>query len=239
MLLMLLGAGTNIFALGDEMITENHKNRSKIIDVPYSSQTDIVFGCEAVSGTMLLNYYGYEIDKKEFTDQYLIQKDWYVGEDKIIYGPDPNSAYVGNPYIDSGLNCGFGCFANATAKSIDLVLEENHRTKVTTGMNLADLVDNYIDQDIPVLVWATMDMKQSYLSMTWTINYADEDSPYKVRDQYTWIAGEHCLVFVGYDEENYYFNDPYKNHGLIGYNKELVTQRFWELGKQSLVILPQ
>jgi uncharacterized protein YvpB len=51
------------------------------------------------------------------------------------------------------------------------------------------------------------------------------------------MKGEHCLVLVGYDDNNYYFNDPYKNHGVIPYEKKLVNQRFLELGKQSVVIL--
>ncbi len=39
-----------------------------------------------------------------------------------------------------------------------------------------------------------------------------------------------------YDDDNYYFNDPYENHGLIGYEKSLVEKRFEELGKQALII---
>ena len=44
-------------------------------------------------------------------------------------------------------------------------------------------------------------------------------------------------MLVGYDENSYYFNDPYKNHGLIAYDKATVETRFHELGCQSLVIL--
>ncbi|MFQ9415315.1 MAG: C39 family peptidase [Bifidobacterium pseudocatenulatum] len=39
---------------------------------------------------------------------------------------------------------------------------------------------------------------------------------------YLWISNEHCMSLVGYDEENYYFNDPYENHGAIGYPKAVV-----------------
>lgn len=41
---------------------------------------------------------------------------------------------------------------------------------------------------------------------------------------------------MGYDNENYYFNDPYKNHGLIAYKKSLVEKRYEELGKQCIHI---
>ena len=30
---------------------------------------------------------------------------------------------------------------------------------------------------------------------------------------------------MGYDEEKYYFNDPYDNNGVIGYERDLVEKR--------------
>ena len=33
------------------------------------------------------------------------------------------------------------------------------------------------------------------------------------------------MLLVGYDEKNYYFNDPYDNNGVIGYTKEIVERR--------------
>ncbi len=220
-----------------ESISSSNQNR-KIIDVPYINQDKIVYGCEAVSSTMLLQYCGYKLSAKEFTDNYLIKKDWYIGKNKKIYGPDPNAAFPGNPYKSSGINCGFGCYAPSTAKSINKILDqEKHEVKVTTGTSIHDLIEKYIDNDIPLLIWATMGMSPSRKTMSWIINYVDENSKLKIGDTYTWTAGEHCLVLVGYDKDKYYFNDPYKNHGLIGYQKSLVEKRFDELGKQSLVIL--
>ncbi len=104
-------------------------------------------------------------------------------------------------------------------------------------MSLEELVANYIDRGIPVLIWATMNMKQTSPGFSWIINYTDENSSCKNGDVFIWPRGKHCLVLVGYDDENYYFNDPYENHGLIAYKKTLVNQRFLELGKQSVVIL--
>ncbi|MBR0184243.1 MAG: C39 family peptidase [Clostridia bacterium] len=216
---------------------KNSCKPTKLINVPYINQNDIVYGCEAVSSTMLLQYYGYEISEKDFTDKYLIKKDWFV-KSGHMHGPDPHATYAGNPYESSGKNFGFGIFAPGTAKSIDKVVDtKKHKTKITTGMNLIDLIKNYIDKDIPVLIWATMDMKETSPGRSWIINYVDENSPYKIGDIFTWMKGEHCLVLVGYDDNNYYFNDPYKNHGVIPYEKKLVNQRFLELGKQSVVIL--
>ena len=33
------------------------------------------------------------------------------------------------------------------------------------------------------------------------------------------------MLLVGYDEEGYYFNDPYENNGVVRYEKELVKKR--------------
>lgn len=163
---------------------------------------------------------------------------WKVGSNKKIHAADPSSAYSGNPYISRGYNCGFGCYAPALAKSLNVFLSgQNHKAVLTTGSSITSLLDNYVKQDIPVLIWATMGMAPSRPGSKWSINYIDESSSYKIGDTFTWIDGEHCLVLVGYNENNYYFNDPYKNHGLIAYNKAIVEKRFNELGCQSLVLL--
>ena len=223
--------------IGDDII---YSSKKIIIDVPYLNQEDIVYGCEAVSSTMVLKYLGYEISERDFTDKYLIKKDWHIEKNGKMYGPDPNAAFPGNPYVSSGINCGFGCYAPSTAKSIEKVLDKSkHEVKITTGSNLSELQENYIDNGIPVLIWATMDMKPSRKTRTWIIDYTDENSKLKNGDKFTWIAGEHCLVLVGYDDKGYYFNDPYKNHGLIRYDKSLVEKRFEELGKQSLVVIEE
>lgn len=103
--------------------TQNKQKSTKLINVPYINQNNVVYGCEAVSATMLLNHFGYKVSEKEFTDRYLLRKNWYIGKDGRAYGPDPSSAYPGNPYKSGGVNCGFGSFAPSTAKSIKRVLD--------------------------------------------------------------------------------------------------------------------
>lgn len=53
---------------------------------------------------------------------------------------------------------------------------------------------------------------------------------------FQWIAGEHCLVLVGYDKDHYYFNDPYESNGLKAFKKGLVEDRFQALGRQAVVV---
>ena len=44
-------------------------------------------------------------------------------------------------------------------------------------------------------------------------------------ETFTWISNEHCMLLVGYDEDSYYFNDPYENNGCIRYPKTVVEDR--------------
>lgn len=229
---------TSIFAC----ITYNKQinawqEESKIINVPYINQNNIVSGCEAVSSTMLLRYHGYDISETYFANNFLTRRNWFIGKNGRMYGPDPNAAYSGNPYKRSGANCGFGCYAPAIGKALSKVINHDiHKVLVTTGINLDQLVSTYIEDDIPVLVWATIGMIPSKRTCSWIINYTDENSHYKKGDRYTWVSREHCLVLVGYGKDRYYFNDPYKNHGVISYSKDLCRKRFNEMGKQSVVI---
>ena len=52
-----------------------------------------------------------------------------------------------------------------------------------------------------------------------------------------WIAPEHCLVLVGYDDKNYIFNDS-QRQAIIYYGKDIVTRAYLGLGSQAVVITP-
>lgn len=204
---------------------KEEQSRAHMIDVPYLSQEyGYPSGCEVVSATMLLQYYGYPITVDQFIDDYLEKQDFYR-KDGVLYGADPNRAFAGDPW--DKWSC--GCYAPVIKRSFDRILWSGHKAVNTTGTPLEDLKE-YIDRDIPVLFWASIDMQPTGKGDRWT----------SVLDGtlIQWISQEHCMVLVGYDEENYYFNDPYQSKGLVGYEKSLVQKRFLDLCEQSVVILP-
>ena len=43
------------------------------------------------------------------------------------------------------------------------------------------------------------------------------------------------MLLIGYDQDNYYFNDPYTGQE-VKYGKSLSQKRYDAFGKQSLVI---
>lgn len=194
-----------------------------ILDVPYISQEEkFPSGCEMVSSAMVLQYYGYSVTAEELIDVYLDKEDFYW-EDDILYGADPYKAFAGDPR--DSWSC--GCYAPVVEKTLNRVLSGKQKAVDTTGTSLKDL-EKHIDTQDPVLVWASINMEPTCPGNEWIA----VDSGRTVR----WVSPEHCMVLVGYDEDKYYFNDPYESNGLVSYSKSLVEKRFQELGYQSVVI---
>jgi uncharacterized protein YvpB len=199
-------------------------NRKKIIDVPYITQEgSYSTGCELVSTAMVLNYYQYDVSVKDVVEKTprsdLKQtKNGFTGE-------HPSQSFIGDPTSESG----FGCYAPVAASVMNSFFQRDNRKKAVdvTGIDFEGLIP-YIKRGDPVLVWATMNMQPSYGGKSWTLKDTGKT--------FTWPAREHCLVLVGYDLEVYYFNDPYQSNGLVGYDKNLVQERYRELGRQAVVV---
>lgn len=205
--------------------------------VPFISQNNgYPSGCESISTTMLLNYYKYDITPKNFIDGYLHTDYLRESEDgTAVVGPDPYTAFIGTPYDENSLGCYPPVIVDALNKIFDETDSKNTAVD-TTGMSLEELIDTYIVQDEPVLVWSTMYLWEPIVTDSWIVEGASEFSPYNDGDLYEWIANEHCLVLIGYDEDYYYFNDPLYYNEAVKYEKTAFEQRFEEMGKCSAAI---
>lgn len=188
----------------------------KIIQAPFISQLGrYPTGCESVSSVMALNYAGYDISVDTFIDQYLDKRPWPF---------DPNETFGGNPRLTSG----WGCYTPVIRKAMDKILEgKHHSAKVVNGMSIPDLCSTYIDKDIPVIFWGTIDMAPPHPGKTWTYN----------GKSITWIAPLHCLLLVGYDDNHYIFNDPLKTNAPTYYSKEAVELAYNGISKQAMVLV--
>ena len=195
-------------------------------NVPVISQyPDYPTGCESVSAIMALHYAGEMISLDDFIDQYLPKSmDFYV-EDGKNYGPSPYEYFIGSPYSEAS----YGCMATVMEGALENCLSENNTVVNTTGKDLDALCEEYIDNNIPVMVWATINMLETSPVNSWYLSNGQ---------RFTWPGNEHCLVLVGYDEEQYYFNDPYAGR-MVSYTRQLCNDRHAELGSQSLVIVPK
>lgn len=194
----------------------------KLIDVPTIAQhPELPTGCEAVSAAMVLQYYGVDITAREFALHWLKCSGNFYKANGKLYGPDPNKVFAGDPFTDNS----YGCFAEPIVHAINRNSVDCKAQKIT-DRTLVELCEEYIDNDKPLLIWATMNMKESYAGNSW---HLEDDT------KFTWIAQEHCLVLVGYNDAYYLLNDPMSG-STVAYQKSIVEKRFAELGGQAVYI---
>lgn len=216
-------------------VKKSEKSEPVIVDVPYYSQKDYPTGCELVSMSMVLAFYGFDIKAGDIIKKgYLESVEIHTKDKKnpVKYGGDPNLVFIGNP----NKNSGYGCLSGAVRLALRNYLneqEEKHdkryRVKNIGGMSLDEICENYIDNGIPVVVWCSIYMKPTFTNLrnSWIIENTDE--------RYIWKSNEHCLVLVGYDDENYYFNDPLVKKNTK-YIKRLAERRYGEMGMQAIAV---
>ncbi len=203
-------------------VTEEHQ--ILIQDVPYISQETLPTGCEIASAVMLLQNYGYAVSLEDFADNAIDTGNLYES-DGILLGPSPYDKFIGSPYSTSG----YGCYAPVLVDAMNHMLNSGDTAYDLTGTQLDDILTSYIDNGIPVAIWATINMMEPEEGTSWQITETGEP--------FTWIKHEHCLVLVGYDDMFYYFNDPYANKGLCSYSRTLTEKRYEALGMQAAVIV--
>lgn len=199
--------------------------KAKILEnVPVLSQfPDFPTGCESVSAVTVLQFYGEKIKAAQFIDNYLPKSAEFYYDGFKRRGPSPYEYFIGNPRTAAS----YGCMAPVIERALCDYFGDSERVKNTTGTGLDELCREYIDNGIPVITWATINMLETKPTNSW---YLSDGT------RFTWPGNEHCLVLIGYDEENYYFNDPYAGK-TVKYEKKTVEDRHAEQGMQSVVVL--
>lgn len=199
----------------ESVITPKHKKRH--IKAKHIYQQDKwPTGCESVSAVMALHYAGIDISVDHFINNCL---------EKKTPPFDPNIQFGGDPH-DSG---GWGCYSPVITKALDKALKGTKFTaKQLVNVPVETLCAKYIDKDIPVIFWATIDMQKP------------EESPQKWNYNGTyidyWMRPEHCLLLVGYNEDSYIFCDPWKKENYTYYKKDKVVTAYKGEYSQAVVI---
>lgn len=201
-----------------------------IVNVPLINQyPELPVGCEPVCAASVLNYLGYDIDKVTFTQSYLRWDDnFYYGENKISHGPDPRKVFAGDPF-----KWGYGCSSGVLAEAMNSFFTINNAPCTALALdeqiNSAD-IEKLIDGGVPIIVWATKDMKPfNYRQPSeWIIDETGEE--------YCWYANSHTLVLCGYDNTCYYFMDCADKKEITAYLKDRFINRFGDNGSQAVVV---
>ena len=198
----------------------------ELLDVPYITQIyDYPNGCESVSTVMALNYEGIDISVDDFIEKYLDMAPLPEYVDGELWGYSPWFYFLGDPRDMSGLCCYAPCIVNALNKFVDT---EKYEILELYGESIEDLCANYVKQGDPVIFWGTMYMNApSVPGWNWNVYGAD--------DTYYWVDPMHCLLLVGYDKDNYYFNDPTAGKS-VAYSKSDVEAAYDGLYQQAVVV---
>lgn len=212
----------------DNSLPKPDRKAAGCIEVPYRSQDDLPTGCELVSTSMLLKFYGFETEPLDLIDDGYVLKSEFEKDGSKIYGGDPNYAFIGDPKSKSG----YGCYSGAIYDGLCRFLENDfYDTYYLSGMSLNDICNQYIDFGEPVVIWGSIGMGTLYYddSSSWVIKDTGEE--------FSWLSNEHCMVLVGYDDYYYYIHDPLKG-AYTPYERELADMRFAEMGYQAVTIRP-
>lgn len=199
----------------------------KKISCNYISQVNSYpTGCESVTTVMALRHVGIDISVNSFIDNYLAKAPNPYYQNGVLVGYHPDKYFIGSPYNSYSFGCYSSVIYNALIKFVD---QTEYSVEKHNGVSLQYLCENYIDKDCPVILWATMSMRNAWVNVSWR--------DLETGNNFNWIAPEHCLLLVGYDDNYYYFNDPLVSDGWQkAYSRSSVEKAYNALGQQSVVV---
>ena len=203
----------------DDTISRAVLNVENIQQLP-----ELSAGCEITSTAIALNYEGIEVSKMDLLSYLPIME----YPDKNDRWESPENVFVGNPKLTY-----YGCYSPVIVKTINNYFEDeeitSHEIIDLSGSSIEELCTQ-IDEFHPVIIWATISMKESYTGRSF----------WKLQDGsiFHWRSREHCVVLIGYDldKKTVIISDPYDKRGTVEYDIELVQKRYEEMGEQALVI---
>lgn len=203
-----------------------------MIEVPYISQEEILpNGCEAVSAVMVLQHLGFDIEALDFAREYLVTTYFTRDSEDRLYGPNPENWYAGDPEEKDG---GFGCYPPALVESIEDYIPEGYTAMNLTGTDIGTLANSFLANDIPVIIWLTIDMEEPDYRIHWyDLDDYGKDDPADI-----WYpANLHVLVLCGYDGESFIFADPHETRGFVRHSVEDTIRIYEAMGQRAVAVV--
>lgn len=175
-------------------------------------------GCEVTSLAVVLNYYGFVVDKVELSDKYLIKS----SRADVTF----DDAYVGDPKTN-----GFCCYAPVIVRTAEKYFRENIITEYVaedlTGTGFEELFYE-VYNGRPVIVWSSISMSRD---PSFVYKWTTPDGTKVFFDSY-----EHCVVLTGYDKNNglVFVADPLR--GNVEYPLGRFSEIYDLMGMRAVVI---
>jgi uncharacterized protein YvpB len=207
------------------MHSRQYQKHYVLLDVPLVCQLpELGYGCELTSLTMLLQYHGIKIDKLKVAEN--APRD----STPLFTNPENHAICVwGNPAI--------GYVGDITAKGLGYTIDPapvvdylkqtyNIKARDLTGIRAQDL-KICLRLGYPVMVWTTYDFTVNAKPKRWQDSHGN------------WINADfnmHCVVLTGYDNYNFYYNDPLRNKKNAVVNQDIFTCGWVIHGRKALVL---
>ena len=182
-------------------------------------------GCEITALTMVLNYYGYQVNKVTMALDYMpkVQAEFYRSEDGRLMGPDLENFFVGDPTEETGYICGTGAIVTAANRYLADVGSD--LTAAAMKNVQPEKLYDLIDQGTPVVIWCTINMEDR----------AETDGWYREDGTYMeWSTNDHGAVLIGYDEDTVTVADPI--YSRITVSRDQFEKIFAERGGQCVIL---
>lgn len=173
-------------------------------------------GCEGVALYILLRYYNVDVSVDSIMDN-LPTGDTPHEVDGVWIGGDPNYEFLGDPRSDDG----WGIYDQGLS-----VTANKFKSGIIngTGMDFNNIID-LIRSGRPVIVWTSIDLKNSYVSSSWISD--------KTGDIIYWKRHNHAVVVIGYNDYNIIVSDPI--NGQIRYfDKDKFISIYEFMGRRAL-----
>lgn len=218
--------GQAAFAAPEEETEEIPPEDYRIEEFPVVFQMpELPTGCEITAMTMVLNYYGFGVDKTVMAAEYLptVSANLYYGGDGRLYGSDLRSYFVGDPFTQAGYICGTGAILTAANNYLNEV-GSTMRAADKSGASPSELYE-LVSQDTPVVVWVTIGMEDRRATQGW---YTESG------DYVEWSTNDHGAVLVGYSEDTVTIADPIS--GMTEYSRTQFESVYASRGFQSVIL---
>lgn len=182
-------------------------------------------GCEITAMDMVLQYYGFDIDKVTLANEYMptISYGEYWNDASVDDRTDMNNYFIGDPETVMGYIAGTGAIGIAANDYLEET-GSNLRAYDITGVSFSDLYD-YVTDGVPVVVWVTIGMVDRTDIQYYYIND---------NDYIEWTNNDHGAVLIGYDDSTVTIADPID--GIVEYNKDQFEIVFESRGNMAIVI---
>lgn len=181
-------------------------------------------GCEITSLTAILNYYGIKMDKLNL-NEYLPKSKVYL-KNGVLYGPDPNQAYAGDPKDHDD---GYYVFAPPLVDAANKILTEKNvgfRALDITNATKEEIID-YVHSGVPVLTWVTIDWKKPKKFASWVIEGTNR--------KHVVYKNLHVVVLIGHQKGKVTIMNPLK--GIEKVDEKTFFLRYEQLGSHAMVVL--